>query len=740
MKKRLIQTAIVTICTVALLFSGSFGETPMVEVKEEPVALSGMTGTAVHQTQDDLAVIPDRYNTGASGSLLKVGLGENVNGIEFVAGSGGTRNTIDFRYRNTDVSGVITFANYDFSDYPISIEKTTEIARNIKLVFNNCRFSGIGTNKEDSNVTFEFNDCTIENFSGSNAVFNNCKFGASYSDAINPFRNVKVNNCFISDLGSEKATDKEIHTDGTQMYGADGIDVKNVVFKNCRFEIPPVSPEGSTAGINACIMIQLEFSNAKGVNFENCIVNGGGYSIYAWDKNKGYSLENVNLKGIRVGCAKSQGTIYPRISSGVVLENVTETDSLYIASVWKEDGEAHLSVSNDTNQERTLLVYTDKGEYTYVIPACKKGSQMTSADVYGDMPFDVDVIVPADCRYVVCFDNTYTGCASQIRFVNWGTENVYLPETVVKYLTSGRDDVLYSGVCGEQITFALTKSGVFTLEGSGATYSYTSTKLAPWSEYSNLIKEVKIGDGIEKIGEQLFQNCSAIQTVSFPDTLTEIGKRAFAGCTSLTSVTLPAGVEELGTAAFPYATLKKVCYEGVNWETINSNGDEVILSSKVVYVTEYVSTSKVILQGKCGYNVTYSLTGDGVLQINGTGDTYNYNSVKVAPWYEYRELIKEVQVSNGINKIGEQLFRNCVNLCKVELPKGLTIIGKNAFISCKSLKYIELPNSIREIQARAFAAAGISYATYNGSIEEWGSVKIAAYNDILYHNFIYITQ
>ena len=39
-------------------------------------------------------------------------------------------------------------------------------------------------------------------------------------DGINPFQNVEVTDCFISDFGSTKDTGKEIHSDGTQIYGA----------------------------------------------------------------------------------------------------------------------------------------------------------------------------------------------------------------------------------------------------------------------------------------------------------------------------------------------------------------------------------------------------------------------------------------------------------------------------------------------------------------------------------------
>lgn len=327
MKKRLVQSSITMLLAVALLFGAVMGSTSYVEIDEEPVALSGEPGTVIQQTEDDLNVIPDKYNTGAKGELMQVGLGDKVGDIQFTAGSGGTKNTLDFYYRNRTVEGMVTIENCDFSGYSVALYNADKVDRKIKVIFNNCRFMIFSSSRTDGNISFEFNDCTFNNFGGSNAVFNRCKFGNSTADGINPFGNIEVNDSFISDLGSESAAGKVVHSDGMQMYGSEGTDVKNVIFRNCRFEIPPLSQEGSTASVNACIMLQMEFSNAENVSFSDCIVNGGGYSIFARSTNEKYSLTNVSMDGIRVGCAKAYGTFYPRISSSVAFDNITETDN-----------------------------------------------------------------------------------------------------------------------------------------------------------------------------------------------------------------------------------------------------------------------------------------------------------------------------------------------------------------------------------------------------------------------------
>ena len=77
---------------------------------------------------------------------------------------------------------------------------------------------------------------------------------------------------------------------------------------------------------------------------------------------------------------------------------------------------------------------TDQGKYSYTIPACPKGGQTDISQTYVDMPFDQKIVIPQKCKYIICYDNTFSGAAEQIRFVNWQGKKVYLSQN-------------YSGFC-----------------------------------------------------------------------------------------------------------------------------------------------------------------------------------------------------------------------------------------------------------------------------------------------------
>lgn len=735
MKKRIKQVLSVLTAMILLLLCGVNNE--YVTIEDSPVALDSgysIQSKYVQETQDDLILIPDKYNTGAMGELNRVELGDNVNEIQ-LAVSGGAVNVLDFYYHNKTKSGTIIFRNYDFSGYEFAVyneEKVTD--RTIKIIFENCKFAKISVGKAKGNFSYEFNNCSINTFLGSNAVFNECRFGGNYTDGLNPFQNVHVNNSLICNLTGAASSTKAVHSDGTQIYGNANLVASDIEFINCRFEVPPIPVENSMATVNACIMVQLEYGNADGISFEHCIVNGGGYSIYAWDKNKGLQLSNIKLKDIRVGAAKVYGTFYSHISPGVNLTNIVETDSLYVASVWRENGKTHFSVTNDTNQERIFYIYTDVGEYEYIIPACPKGKNLSYSDSYEKMPFDIDVAIDNECKYAVCFDNTFEGAATQIRYVNWSGESVTLPQEVLRKVAGGENDIIYQGFCGKNVEYKLTKAGVLTLVGTGTTDSYHSKKPTPWNEYSDLIKKVVVEEGITRLGGQIFVNCSAVQEVEFPNSLECIAGKAFAGCTSLRKVVLPANILEIGNAAFPFLTMREISYQGDDLSNVEMLPEDAQSINKLLVeesITETVSKPVAIAEGKCGVNAWYTLDKEGTMTICGSGTTYNYHSKKPTPWNEYRSMIKKVVVEKGITKIGEQLFNRCDGIEQIELNEGLMIIGRNAFIACKAVKNVNIPSSVVEIQQRAFAATAPEVITYAGSAEQWNDIKIEPYNEIL---------
>lgn len=362
--------------------------------------------------------IPDKYNTGIpSFATLDVAPKENFYkfNLQF-------NYKIDSGYAERPSDGKISI-NVDFKEPIKNIENMDftssfvfELGNEIDgvervIYFKNCKFNFLKTGKRnDINITYVFNNCEIGTFSGSRCTFNNCKIGGMPYDGTNPFRYCYFNNCFITNLSPDETYpwNNSLHLDGTQIFGWTDVENTNIEFINCRFECLPLPRSNSTVYINACLMLSLDYNNAKNILFKDCILNGGGYSIYL--QNKEYEFENVTLDNIRIGCSSKYGTLYKNETSGVNYNNVRETDTLYVGSVWKDEKGIHISVSNDTNIERILKLVTNNNEYTFIIPKCLTYNEMIEdVTVYSDFPFDIEKIINDNSRWIKIYDVTDRG-------------------------------------------------------------------------------------------------------------------------------------------------------------------------------------------------------------------------------------------------------------------------------------------------------------------------------------------
>lgn len=109
-------------------------------------------------------------------------------------------------------------------------------------------------------------------------------------------------------------------------------------------------------------------------------------------------------------------------------------------------------------------------------------------------------------------------------------------------------------------------------------------------------------------------------------------------------------------------------------------------------------TNAKYLTGKCGNNVTYSLdTTEGTLEIYGSGPMKDYDVNNLAPWYEYRESIRRVEVT-GVTRIGAWSLCVLPNVTKITLPSSLQSIGQAAIAQIDELKELYLPSSLTVIE------------------------------------------
>ena len=129
---------------------------------------------------------------------------------------------------------------------------------------------------------------------------------------------------------------------------------------------------------------------------------------------------------------------------------------------------------------------------------------------------------------------------------------------------TGGSALLSVGKCGVNVSFALFSNGSVKLTGSGATADYTNSSPSPFDGDSS-IKNINIGYGITKLGNDLFEDCDNLESVYLPNSVTEIGDYAFsitepyaAVTRGLKEVTLPSNLKSIGKYAFQHTRLTTV--------------------------------------------------------------------------------------------------------------------------------------------------------------------------------------
>ena len=127
--------------------------------------------------------------------------------------------------------------------------------------------------------------------------------------------------------------------------------------------------------------------------------------------------------------------------------------------------------------------------------------------------------------------------------------------------------------------------------------------------------------------------------------------------------------------------------------------------------------------GECGENLTWKYEeATQTLTISGSGamdDYYSYQ-LRKAPWYDYRNVIREVIIEEGVTTIGVSAFDHCSAMTAVTIPSGVTSIGEAAFGGCTALSSIDIPNSVTKIGNMAFFGSGLTSVVIPNSVTKIG--------------------
>ncbi|MST60233.1 phosphodiester glycosidase family protein, partial [Parafannyhessea umbonata] len=257
------------------------------------------------------------------------------------------------------------------------------------------------------------------------------------------------------------------------------------------------------------------------------------------------------------------------------------------------------------------------------------------------------------------------------------------------FRSSSDEGVAFAGRAGTNVDFIISSAGTLKLVGFGDLYSFAGGSDVPWNQYRSSIKELDVAAGVTSLSDWSMRHCFNLKKVVFAEgsKLSSVGMNAFLSDGSLSSVRLPDSVTRISWGAFSYCSGLKDVYvpDGVSWIGSGSNhafnhSDGVTLSvARGSYAADWAKGHGVkyaerepqaIASGTCGDGLTWKLTGDGVLSIEGTGDMQAYSGGEQVPWNQYRSSIKELDVAAGVTSLSDWSMRHCFNLKKVVFAEG----------------------------------------------------------------------
>ena len=245
-----------------------------------------------------------------------------------------------------------------------------------------------------------------------------------------------------------------------------------------------------------------------------------------------------------------------------------------------------------------------------------------------------------------------------------------------------------SGKCGENAYWEFDGMDTLTISGSGAMENYDLYDVIPWGEYRNDIVEVRITDGITKIGDRAFDECRSLTNIMIPESVTEIGVWAFFGCTNLVNVEIPEGITEIGEWAF---------------ESCSSLANIKIPESVTVIGDGAFSECSSLANMEIPQNVT-EIGGSVFSGCSSLANIKIPESVtEIGGWAFSRcSNLVNVKIPQSVTKIGEGVFNGCSGLESIKIPDGVTGIENQAFDKCSGLTNLEIPESVTEIGGCAF--------------------------------------
>ncbi len=342
-----------------------------------------------------------------------------------------------------------------------------------------------------------------------------------------------------------------------------------------------------------------------------------------------------------------------------------------------------------------------------------------------------ELVLPEGLKYI-------GGCA----FHGMGITKVTLP--------AGVEDIIDNVFSSNPITeFVMEEQGQFyDVDEYGVLYALGDAGYKDLVAYpaASEMTSYTISNGVERVVTWGILGTENLADLTLPDTVEHLGFEAISHNGNMTSLTIPASVK----------TIEELCFWGNGLSSIIFEGDMPELSSNEeegegsqfrdnaedftiyyyegaegwadynLYRTVAIGEDGVMYSGTIDDTITWYITADGKLYVNGSGSIPNDVGDYEYSWHNHKDFVKEIHIGEGIKVIGNNAFSGFGNAAVLTLPDSLEEIWIGAFHDM-GITHVTIPAATWQIIDNVFGGSPVEEITVEEgnlwhAVDEYGAL------------------